>query len=409
MKKSIILLTKTFPFTKGEEFLEEEIRILSEYFQRIFIVATAVPKGSFQQREVPSNITAFALHETEKRYLKYAKYTLKGMVHFFDKDTQDDFKGKASLGKLGVIYMAGRCNCLVKKILCIPEIAEQLRERDTILYSYWFADLPYILVRLKRIVGNRDLKIISRAHGYDLYDYRNASGHIPFRSIVLGEIDQVFPCSIDGQNYLRQRYPVYANKIEVAYLGTKDCGIGNTIRHHRFHIVTCSSIIPLKRLHLVAEALKVLEDNGFSCNWTCIGDGPLLEALKAYVKGNLTKCQVTFAGRLRHNKVLELLKKESFDLFVNVSETEGLPVSIMEAASFGIPILATDVGGTKEIVIPQETGVLIPKDITANDLAVKILSFQKASFNREQIRAFWEEHFNSSTNYHIFAEKLQKI
>ena len=48
-----------------------------------------------------------------------------------------------------------------------------------------------------------------------------------------------------------------------------------------------------------------------------------------------------------------------FDLFVNMSLSEGIPVSIMEAISFGIPIIATNVGGNAEIV-NDETGVLIP-------------------------------------------------
>lgn len=51
-----------------------------------------------------------------------------------------------------------------------------------------------------------------------------------------------------------------------------------------------------------------------------------------------------------------------FDLFVNMSLSEGIPVSIMEAISFGIPIIATNVGGNAEIV-NDETGVLIPVNI----------------------------------------------
>ncbi|MFR4320263.1 MAG: glycosyltransferase [Blautia massiliensis (ex Durand et al. 2017)] len=44
---------------------------------------------------------------------------------------------------------------------------------------------------------------------------------------------------------------------------------------------------------------------------------------------------------------------------MNVSSSEGIPVSIMEATSFGIPGIATDAGGTKEIIRDKENGVLL--------------------------------------------------
>jgi len=46
---------------------------------------------------------------------------------------------------------------------------------------------------------------------------------------------------------------------------------------------------------------------------------------------------------------------------MNLSETEGIPVSIMEAQSAGVPILATNLGGTSEIV-NNENGFLVEKD-----------------------------------------------
>ena len=346
-ERSIVLLTKVFPFATGEEFIEEEIGFLSEAFPNIYIVATAVPEGAEQTRNLPQNVKCFVINETANRRLKYAKYVFKGIRYIFDSDVHSELRGKGAKGKLGVVYISGRSHVLAKKILQIPEIAKSLEKKDTVLYSYWFADLPYVSVLLKRSTNNNSISIISRAHGYDLYEYRNASGHIPFRKIVMQNIDKVFPCSCDGQQYLRDQFPDCAGKIEVSYLGTKDCGLADMVRNGNFHLVTCSAIIPLKRLGLLAEALKICEENGHHFSWTCIGDGPLLVNLKEYVKTNLKQnIIVTFTGRLKHADVMDYLKSNSINLFVNVSETEGLPVSIMEAISFGIPALATDVGGT---------------------------------------------------------------
>ena len=61
-------------------------------------------------------------------------------------------------------------------------------------------------------------------------------------------------------------------------------------------------------------------------------------------------------------------------MFINVSSTEGIPVSIMEAMSFGIPVIATAVGGTPEIV-NNENGYLLSKDPSAKELAEVIQNF----------------------------------
>jgi glycosyltransferase involved in cell wall biosynthesis len=100
------------------------------------------------------------------------------------------------------------------------------------------------------------------------------------------------------------------------------------------------------------------------------------------------------------------------NLFVSVSETEGLPVSMMEALSFGIPILSTDVGGCKEIV-NEKTGVLIPLSTSPSAIAGIITDFRKSKENgadfRKGVREFWEKNFNMSNNYRQFFEKVALI
>ena len=72
--------------------------------------------------------------------------------------------------------------------------------------------------------------------------------------------------------------------------------------------------------------------------------------------------KIDFRGNVKNSDLLEVYKNNQFDLFLNVSLSEGIPVSIMEALSFGIPCIATDVGGTKEIVIDGYNGWLLKKD-----------------------------------------------
>ena len=79
-------------------------------------------------------------------------------------------------------------------------------------------------------------------------------------------------------------------------------------------------------------------------------------------------------GDLQEKDVFRTYLAGSINLFVSVSETEGLPVSIMEAISFGIPVMATDVGGCREIA-NAHTGVLISKDFDVKSVAEEITRF----------------------------------
>ena len=105
-------------------------------------------------------------------------------------------------------------------------------------------------------------------------------------------------------------------------------------------------------------------------------------------------------------------KNESINLFVNTSSSEGLPVSIMEACSFGIPIIATDVGGTSEIVIENKTGMLLDVDFKPEVLSEKIkkmamMSREEQISYRKRCREFWQEHFFGENNFKKFTNNIR--
>lgn len=185
---------------------------------------------------------------------------------------------------------------------------------------------------------------------------------------------------------------------------------------NNFNIVSCSRIVPLKRVNLIIEALKILDNKKQKRNiiWHHIGDGDGLEDLIEYAKNNLKNIKFDFVGYLNNSDVYDFYKNNKVDLFINVSSTEGLPVSIMEAISFGIPCLATDVGGTSEIIIDGITGKLIPKDFENSFLAQEIeniINMDKDDYNilRKKTRNFWKENYQAKNNFKNFAKRIINI
>lgn len=103
-----------------------------------------------------------------------------------------------------------------------------------------------------------------------------------------------------------------------------------------------------------------------------IGDGPLRPGLERSAKECGLQDNVLFLGR--RNDVAEILS--CADLFVFPSFVEGLPNSVLEAGAFGLPIVATPVGGIPEVISDGVTGLLVrPRDSQA--LAESILRVLK--------------------------------
>ncbi len=412
MSKYCILLTMEYPFYQGESFIENEINYLSEAFDQVYIFALSA--HGKQTRITPKNVESYSLKNNTSK-MRYLQYGLQGVFPFGKIGMKEIFPIETMKVLLASLYARGRINTSYKKIISTLDLKLRLEcPTFVVFYSYWFMDQALLACLLReRYQQSFQTKVISRAHGYDLYESRNKSNTIPFRDLVFKKIDKVFPCSKDGADYLIQKYPQWKEKVQVAYLGTIDYGmqIIQNKQDQVFHIVTCSNLIPLKRIHLVAEALGMLKSRKIeNIHWTCIGDGPEMPRILSIISDNKIASQVTVRGRLSNKEVIEFYKSSYCDLFINVSTSEGLPVSLMEVQSFGIPALATDVGGTREI-INNTCGELLTKELTKEILAEKIKKYSSLSNTnvcilRENARQNWLKNFNANRNYSSFLSLL---
>jgi glycosyltransferase involved in cell wall biosynthesis len=221
-------------------------------------------------------------------------------------------------------------------------------------------------------------------------------------------VHQIAAVSQYGINRIKNEYPKFSN-VSVSRLGVTDKGINPMNENEVFHIVSCSSFIPLKRVHLIIEILKHLP---FQVKWTHFGDGPLRDEIHALAKELPENVQTDFKGFVANDAVIDFYKNEPIDLFMNVSELEGIPVSIMEAISFGIPSTGCQVCGVPEIVT-KETGFLFEMKINIEDAVRQISIYKNMSKNEKLtflkgVKIFWKKKFDADVNYSTFiAENLQ--
>lgn len=119
------------------------------------------------------------------------------------------------------------------------------------------------------------------------------------------------------------------------------------------------SLVPRKNVSFLIEAISALSRNRSDVHFVVIGDGPLREKLYADAMQALSPERVHFYGAQPNAARLFPL----FDVFCFPSlDQEGMPNVLMEAASWGIPAVATDVGGVREVIEDAETGFIV--DVT---------------------------------------------
>ena len=119
-----------------------------------------------------------------------------------------------------------------------------------------------------------------------------------------------------------------------------------------------------KGLTFAIEALRLLIDMGYDLEFRLAGNGPSKVHLEGVAKRLGIADRFKFLGVLTEDEVISELQMS--DLFVLPSFVEGVPVSAMEAMAVGVPVIATNIAGTSELVEDGKTGLLVrPSDAGA--------------------------------------------
>ncbi|HWP35156.1 MAG TPA: glycosyltransferase [Thermodesulfobacteriota bacterium] len=119
---------------------------------------------------------------------------------------------------------------------------------------------------------------------------------------------------------------------------------------------TAGRLVPVKGIELFLHAVHDLSRQGVAVRGLVVGDGPLRPRLEGLARELGLGERVVFAGHVPD--VRPYLAQ--MDLFVLPSFAEGLPMALLEAMAAGLPVVATDVGGVREVLEPADAGLLVP-------------------------------------------------
>lgn len=404
----ILIVSRSFPFFPGEQFLETEIIYWESTPFTEVIVAPETADKRDAARPLPPSIKLDTTLLSEKDQSKWALRAILS-PHFFREILSlislQRYRISALPQALREVARLLRSYAGLRKILeSDPEI--------TVIYTYWNSSASYASVLLKQ-QGLID-RVVSRIHRFDLYEERAKGGHIPLKRRFGGNFDSLFALSPQARNYLINRFNIPKEIVHVNRLGVEvPDSISFATPASEVHLVSVSYCLVVKRIDRIILALEEFgrQRPELTIRWTHIGDGPLLKELEELAFRTLRRrpnISFQFLGNLRNDQVRSYYLENSVDFFVNVSESEGTPVAIMEAMAAGVPTIAPDVGGISDLVAPA-TGFLLNGKFDENELvaAFETMSYEsKKTHVRTAAKRLVESKFNARVNYPGFIKDV---
>lgn len=403
MKKKLLLATNAFPYNSGEAaFIIPELKRLKEYYD-ITVISHANQeqvKAGYVQEDILDGLKI--LHFPEPVITMTDK--IKALFSYLlSKDGRREIvevcRGKSQLGLRLYQSLAFYAQALADQKE-IQKSGVVSPEEPVVYYSFWNTYYCYSMVREKR--KHKNIKIVSRFHGFDLYHERIPGGRQVFKHQMEAGTEGLIFLGEFARKYYIEKVKADSTpekKLHVCPLGIEAAGRKMPLQQSQtLQLLSCSDVIPLKRIERIIDGLACV-GQGEIC-WTHIGDGPELEKIKAYADGKLEEkdniCN-TFKGQMEHNQVLQYYETQQVDCFITTSSTEGVPVSIMEAMSYGVPVIATAVGGIPEML--EGDGILLDGNPTGEEVGEAIntvLALEKTELCRMKDKSYeiWQQRYD---------------
>ena len=403
----MILVTDYYPFNVSETFLENEIPYLAENFELTIISSD---EDSNIYRSVPKGVKVFRCgSKSGYSFFEKIKYTLS---FFFSVDGLRELfeiiksKEKIKSRFFSSLYDYFRSRSFFEKLKnknILP------KNEKCIIYTYWSNYKTHAFTLKKR----KNWTIITRMHGYDLYNERMATGRQVFKSSMEKKLSAICFVSEAGREYYKKYFLKTDIPLKLFRLGTQKPFVPKIRnRPEAFVICSCSNVIPLKRVDLIVSTLKEITD--FKIEWHHFGDGEDFERIILLSKTLPENVTAFFHGRVKNSEVLDFYSENEVDCFITTSSTEGgCPVSIQEAMSFGIPIIATAVGGIPEMLENTNNNLLkADPQIVEIVAAIKnIINYNEVLVNNIKDINYtkWNKTFNQEMNNKHFISFLKEL
>lgn len=363
----LAVFVEDYPFNNGEPFFHQELLELQSHFKEIVIFCkyAKTRRKSPPHFSLPTGVTLVEMQSQASPWSKGMTF-LKSLFSGFHEIRRDlkneDVPFRPYPLKVALAYQESQ-HRLEKEVEQWLHQHQYTRE-DFVWYTYWCDDSAYLLAKWKK--QGLQQRAYTRVHNTDIYSERHPWKYLPFRGFIHQYLSGTLTISAHNRAYIWKKYPIASSHIYLHRLGVQTQTPVETIWSTPVRLLTLSGIVPVKNIPFIAE---VLGRSGLpSIEWHHIGAGP--EAYQQKVLAAIAQAQQQnpnltfhFHGFVPPTEVLEKVKSIQPHFLLNASLYEGIPVSMMEAASLGIPMLAPDITGVPEVAVSGKNALLFsPED-----------------------------------------------
>jgi len=183
----------------------------------------------------------------------------------------------------------------------------------------------------------------------------------------------------------------------------------NIFTNDQINITIVSRLVSHKNIKKIIRAISDLNDPLIYLN--IIGDGPELNQLQKISLESNNKDNIIFHGKLNRDEINHIFLNS--DIYIQASNYEGLPHSLLEAMSYGIPVLCTPVGECKEILGNEDRGYILDLPVSKNNIKSKISQIigEKDIANKkgERGKDFINEKYNLTNSFNLYKNLFTRL
>jgi len=291
----------------------------------------------------------------------------------------------------------------LKSIIWFLKMDLSLFSKESNIHAQFATQSAIISLLIKKYYNNEP-KYSFTFHAYDIY----------FKSkwfnLLVENCHKAFSISEYNIDYVSKKY-IASKRIVLARLGvfTNDIECVEKKQNNVFTLGLMSWFVEKKGVVYLLEALKKLKESGYNnVKLILAGDGPLKENYLTYINESDLASMVDYNGTVDGKTKIDFYN--SLDAFILPSialknDQDGIPVVLMEAIAYGLPIISTDVSGIPEICIDNYNGFLI-KERNVDEISQSII---KMIENRDKLSDYSENSLLLSKKYDIEINSKEKM
>ena len=269
---------------------------------------------------------------------------------------------------------------------------------------------------IRKIVGDpaweRAYSKAKISESFDEFQIKNYGFSISLqkkvRSFSIKKSDIVVTPSQHLKNFIQNLG--FKNKIEIinngVFIPEENT---NIFTNDQINITIVSRLVSHKNIEKIIRAISDLNNPLIYLN--IIGDGPELNQLQKISLKSNNKDNIIFHGKLNRDDINHIFLKS--DIYVQASNYEGLPHSLLEAMSYGIPVLCTPVGECKEILGNEERGYILDLPVSKNNIKSKIneiIGEKNIANNKgERGKDFITEKYNLTNSFNLYKNLFTRL